>query len=317
MTLKLDRTRTTGSHEAKKLETAKPPAAEQKPAASAPPSSFSTAAPRPDTTPVGVKEAATIPAAISFETIPHHPDEDMGRWVDKHLGDAHAKSASAPQEAQKVDDAQGVPKAKLLMCPVLGSLVKEGSLKVDDQGNISLKELNDAMVNRLGITRTRAAVTVSTGTIGNHLSDLGSVLGGKLNLDHLAGSFLDHRKRGDTAILEGGVFNEDKFQALISHSTDGKTMNTEDFGRAIRAQLKRDQGLATQLKGRPEDLFEMAALINTFGYKDENGVRRISFETLRNLYEHQQLPSKDELMARKPTGVAEHLATMAKMSTLD
>src|SRR5689334_24761620 len=54
-------------------------------------------------------------------------------------------------------------------------------------GNVSLKQLNDVMINRLGITPERAAVTVSTATIGNHFSDLGHVLGGKMTLNHLGG----------------------------------------------------------------------------------------------------------------------------------
>ena len=57
-----------------------------------------------------------------------------------------------------------------------------------------------------------------------------------------------------------------------------------------------------------------AAAQRMYRYKDENGVRRISFETIRNLYQHQQLPPKEELMARKPTGVLEHLDTIAKMT---
>src|SRR5689334_25125608 len=94
-------------------------------------------------------------------------------------------------------------------------------------GNVSLKQLNDVMINRLGITPERAAVTVSTATIGNHFSDLGHVLGGKMNLNHLGGSALDHRGQGDTGILMGGEFHPDKFNALIAHSSDGKTMTVE------------------------------------------------------------------------------------------
>jgi hypothetical protein len=313
--MKIDRTRTTGSHEAKKVET--PKLTEQQPAIGTTQprevkSGFTTAPKAPDTTPVQVKGQTHVASTLSLEAKPHDPDVDLGRWAEKHVGDAAGKAA--PKEAQKVDDAQGAPKAKLLMCPVLGSLVKEGSLKVDDQGNVSLKELNDVMVNRLGISKPRAAVTVSTATIGNHLSDLDDVIGGKMNLNHLGGSFLDHRGQGDTGILMGGEFHEDKFQALISHSSDGKTMTIQDFSKAIKDQLKRDGGLVTRTKGASEDVFEMAALINTFGYKDENGVRRISFETMRNLYQHQQLPPKEELMARKATGVLEHFDTMAKMT---
>lgn len=306
---------TTGSHEAKKVDGAKTPAAPETKSGpmrlTTQQTGFSTGGANPDTSPVGVKSQVQVTATLSLEAIPYDPDVNMGKWADKHLDDAAVRT----KDVKEVGDSKPVQQTKLLMCPVLGSLVKEGSLKPDENGNVSLKQFNDVMINRLGITPERAAVTVSTATIGNHLSDLWSVLKGQMNLNHLAGSFLDHTGRGDTAILKGGVFNEDMFKALISHSDDGKTMTVEDFGEAIKQQLKRDAGVATYAKGTSEDLFEMAALINTFGYTDEKGVRRIDFETLRNLYEKQELPPKEVLMARKPTGVLEHLATMAKMTT--
>src|SRR5205823_546193 len=139
----------------------------------------------PDTTPVPNKTQTALPS-MALEALPHDPDVSMAKWLDKHVTDA---AAPQTKEAAKVDDSKAPQKAKLVMCPVLGSLIAEGSLKKDDQGNVSLKQLNDAMVNRLGITPERAAVTVGTGTIGNHFTDLGQVLGGKLNIDHLGGSF--------------------------------------------------------------------------------------------------------------------------------
>lgn len=234
----------------------------------------------------------------------------VGEWVDAHF--AKARDA-AP--AEKIDGpAPNAATGKYIMCPVLGSLIQEGSLKQDEKGNISLGEFNELMINRLGITPERAAVTVSTGFIGNHASDAPAIAAGKFNINHLKGSILDHQHHGDTGILADGDFHEDKFQALCAHSSDGKTLCIADFAQAINDQLKRDDGFVTRVKGTGEDIFEMAALINTFGYVDDKGERRIDFQTMRDLYQHRKLPSKEELMARKPTGVLEHTETMAKMT---
>ncbi len=230
----------------------------------------------------------------------------VGEWVGVHL--------SRAQDAAPVDGpAPNAATGKYVMCPVLGSLIQEGSLKQDDKGNISLAEFNDVMIKRLGITPERAALTVSTTFIGQHASDAPHVAAGKLNINHLKGSILDHQHHGDTGILADGEFHEDKFQALLAHSSDGKSLCIADFAHAINDQLARDDGFVTRAKGTSEDVFEMAALINTFGYVDDKGERRIDFGTLRDLYQNRRLPPQSELMARKSTGLIEHTESMAKM----
>jgi len=240
--------------------------------------------------------------SLTAEALEATKPSNTAAWVGQHVG-----------AAKEINDAEKSAPAKLLMCPVLGSLIREGSLTVDKQGDIDLKEFNTVMITRLGITPQRAAVTIGTGFIGNHLSDAPEVASGKLNVENLRGSFLDHVGHGDTGILKDGEFHEDKFQALCAHSSDGKALCIADFAKAINDQLSRDGGFVTRTKGTSEDIFEMAAMINTFGYIDEKGDRRIGFDTMRELYQHQRLPDADVLRARKPTGVLEHFATMGKM----
>ena len=248
----------------------------------------------------------SLTAAAIDATKPEH----VGKWVDQHVG--AAKDAAPADDVNNARDGAAVK--KYVMCPVLGSLIAEGSLQQDDKGDIDLKQFNDLMVNRLGITKERAAVTVSTGFIGNHASDAGHIaFEGKFSIAHLADSILDHRHHGDTGILQDGEFHEDKFLTLCNHSSDGKTLCIADFAQAINDQLKRDGGFVTRTKGMSEDIFEMAALINTFGYVDDKGDRRIDFKTMRDLYQHRKLPSAEELRARKPTGIIEHVATQAKI----
>lgn len=253
--------------------------------------------------------------SLTAEALSLTSPESTDAWAQGHSADK-APGVQDADGAAAIGD-KGIGKAEYVVCPVLGSLVDEGSLKLDKDGNASLKEFNDLMVNRLGITAPRAAVTVGTTVIGNHGADLGNiVVGGKINLNHLHGSFLDHQGRGDTGVLQGGKFHEDKFQALVRHSSDGKSLSIKDFAKAINDQLKRDGGFATYAKGISEDIFEMGALINTFGYKDEKGERRIDISTMRDLYQHRKLPPKDELMNRaggEKAGIVGHVVTMAKM----
>lgn len=239
--------------------------------------------------------------SLSREALEATRPSNTAAWITQHVG-----------VAKEIGEDKSAP-TKLIMCPVLGSLIREGSLELDANGCIDLREFNTVMITRLGITPQRAAVTVATGFIGNHLSDAVKVASGKLDIDHLKGSILDHVGHGDTAILQDGVFHEDKFQVLCAHSSDGKTLCIADFAAAINDQLARDGGFVTRTRGASEDIFEMAALINTFGYVDDEGDRRIAFDTLRDLYQHQRLPAAEELRARKATGVIEHVATMSKL----
>ena len=90
-------------------------------------------------------------------------------------------------------------------------------------------------------------------------------------------------------------------------------MTIDDLAEAVRKQLRRDAGFATFGKGTSEDVFEMAALINTFGYRDSAGVLRIDLGVVRTLYRDAVLPSAAQLRARNPTGVLDHLNTMRQM----
>jgi hypothetical protein len=227
----------------------------------------------------------------------------------------------------------GLQPNEYAVCPVLGSLVAEGSLKVDDTpgktyGDIQLKDLYDVMVNRLGISPERALVTVGTGVIGNEGKDLTQVLKGHFNIRDLKGSLLDHQHQGDTGVLatEGteansgadnaarfSTFHPAAFVNLLAHSKDGKTLTIADFSDAIYDQLKAADPDAALPKAESEDVFEMAALINTFGTTDAQGVRRIDFQTLFDLYRNQKLPSKDALMSRATTGVTGHVKSMAEL----
>ena len=56
----------------------------------------------------------------------------------------------------------------------------------------------------------------------------------------------------------------------------------------------------------------VSATVNTTAPVNK-GVRRISIDTLRNLYEKRTLPPAAELMSRPAAGVAGHVATMAEM----
>ena len=131
---------TTGSHEAKKVDGAKtaPVTTDTKTVPmrlTTQQTAFSTGPGNPDTRPPEVKGQVQVTATLSLEAVPYDPDVNMGKWADKHLDDA----GNRVKDVKEVSDSKGVQQTKLLMCPVLGSLVKEGTLKQDENGNVSLK----------------------------------------------------------------------------------------------------------------------------------------------------------------------------------
>lgn len=171
-----------------------------------------------------------------------------------------------------------------------------------------------SVLRRLNISPARTAVTLGTGFIGNHWDDTLRVASGTFSIKNLRGSFLDHSGKGDTGILFGGEFHQDRFNFLLSHSTDGRSLSINDLADAVRDNLRRDR-VPLSPRSISEDVFEAAALINTFGTTDARGQLSISFETLLNLYKYRTLPQARLLFQRPATGVIGHVDTMRKMLT--
>lgn len=178
-------------------------------------------------------------------------------------------------------EVQNTPNQPEIVCPVIRGMVNEGHLQVDAKGNAKISELKDIFED-LGFNRHLAHVAVA----GNGIGDIaGNLFGGKFNVNQLRGGLLDHS--GDSMILRNGKFDPERFNALIAHSSDGVRMTADDFAKAIKdnKQIDNASWIGSKISG-----VEFSILMDAFGTKGADGVKGISIEDLRNLYEHKQIP---------------------------
>jgi hypothetical protein len=168
-----------------------------------------------------------------------------------------------------------------IVCPVIRGMVHDGHLNVDKKGDAKISQLA-GIFEDIGLSRNAAYVA----TAGNGLGDIfGNLFSGSFNVNELRGGLLDHS--GDSMILREGKFDEERFDVLVSHSSDGKTMTAEDFTRAIATNKKDDDAswIGSKISG-----VEFKILLEGFGTEGPDGVKRLSIKDLRNLYEHKQVP---------------------------
>jgi len=168
-----------------------------------------------------------------------------------------------------------------IVCPVIRGMVNDGHLQVDGEGNAKISELKDIFED-LGMSRIGANAAI----IGNKPLDIfGNLFSQTFNVNDLRGGMLDHS--GDSMILREGKFDPERFEKLVSFSSDGKTMSLDDFKKAIPENRKDDDGswLGAKISG-----VEFSILTDAFGVEDADGVKRIDINDLRNLYEHKQIP---------------------------
>ena len=197
-----------------------------------------------------------------------------------------------------------------IVCPVLGSLVAAGKLKMSPEGEISLKDLRAAVKSELGLTTPVALALTAAGFLANTPKNLvRNLIGGEMNLlDLRAGPF---KHAADSAILTAGKFDEQKFQALVSHAKNG-VMSETSFGEAIAANMIRD-GVEPKKavdQGRGISELEFGVILNVFGRKDPaTGERGIPVEALRGLFQDKKLP------AYSKSGAIDLLAMRASLVT--
>lgn len=206
----------------------------------------------------------------------------------------------APTDETKMD----------IICPLMGALVKSGRVTLDSNGRMKTKDLASALYNNVGATRTLAAAAMLAAPMGNKPSDiLRNVLGMSFNPLKLRSGMIKHPN--DSMILEHGRFDEEKFQALVKHAEGGK-MTIRSYANAIAATIPRD--------GTDDGLnlarAEAAVVLNMFGSVDaQTGERTVDVTTLRNLYQHQQLPPEGLMMSRPRTGLGDLKSTMARIAS--
>jgi hypothetical protein len=252
-----------------------------------------------------------------MSNFPNDPSKASGASASGDVASSRANNQVVPEG--KLDRSQAV------MCPVLGSMIAQGRVPLDGEGQLKLSDLHRFLVETMNVSEPLAGLTMGLGTLGNSLRDvLSNVLGRHFNPLELRGGLAQHP--GDSAILSSGQFDEQSFDALVSHSKDavrqpdGKivdgTLTVTDLAEAILANVRRDGTRSAYTKGLPTALFEFGALINIIGKRDAaTGRRTLSVRTLRDLYQHKRLPPDEEMKARPPSTVAELSETMAQMAS--
>ena len=174
------------------------------------------------------------------------------------------------------------PPDEVVFCPVLGALVENGDLALDEAGRVRMADVGRAM-RTTGISLPFSSALVATSPAANRAKDiLRNAATVSFNLLLLRGGLVAHT--GDSGILNGGQFDEARFRTFVSHSSDGETMTIGDFApRASTDDGLRDGRRRANVRARAN----LAAVVNALGY--EEGGRRVKIETLRDLYERKKL----------------------------
>ncbi|HEY1087064.1 MAG TPA: hypothetical protein VGE37_05190 [Archangium sp.] len=179
-----------------------------------------------------------------------------------------------------------------IVCPVLGSLVHEGRVRLRPDGTVPLDELTHAW-RALGLSAPLRAGLRSLGYFANSPLDvLHNARAGELNVLDLKDGLLTHP--ADSGVLSHGRLDEDAFDRLTEHA-EGGVMTIDAFARAIARNVRRDlepgQLFDTVLRGMNASVVEFSGLLALFGRRDHaHGKLGISVDELRALYFEQRLP---------------------------
>jgi hypothetical protein len=184
-----------------------------------------------------------------------------------------------------------------IVCPVMRGMVAEGHLQVDGEGDAQISELKDIFQD-LGFKRNLAYAAA----VGNGFWDIGgNLMSGTFNVNELRGGLLDHS--GDSLILRDGQFDPERFDKLVSHSADGQRMTEADFMKAVQTNKKDDD--ASWIGSKISEV-EFGLLLKAFGTEGADGVRGVSIDDLRGLYQDKKSPPsfRPETASAAKVGVA-------------
>ena len=202
------------------------------------------------------------------------------------------------------------PRLQSIPCPTLRALANEGRIDVGPEGQVDLEQLNRAFKG-LGLSNVVTKVLLEGGTGASSVHPTQILGQGKKELDifRLRGSRLDHS--GDTQILRnpenpGGV-DEARLEALLSLSSDGKSLTVQDLAVSNRRTTTEEgSGLRDTVIG----MAELAALLLVFGKRNEQGTKGLLLEDVRGLY-HGRLPADFQ---PEPVGLMDVLGATAKLA---
>ncbi len=194
---------------------------------------------------------------------------------------AKTAEATAPETPFSIDE---------VLCPVLKTGVREGRIKVDEDGNAT--GLEGYLKDDLGISWAlrKAAVRGAKGA-----SDRKDAEGDTFNLRNLRGSNLDHN--ADSQILRNG-FSQERLDLALSFSTDGERLTLADLGKLQQHLLQEEPGT----KGKVVGGIEFSAIVEVFGRSDGEGRRFIKNDDFVSLFRDNRFPEGWEASKKDTTG---------------
>jgi hypothetical protein len=186
----------------------------------------------------------------------------------------------APQRRDHlIEKFGGDEKANGLPCPMLSTLVTEGMITPDQNGEVSLEDLKAALAS-VGISRLGQKVLAHGGAKATE-----SLERGMLNLLKLEESDLEHE--GSIGPLQDGGFRPEYLEQLKSFSTDGETLTLDDIAAAQKTRfIQDDSGVRAELLG----LAELSAIFLVLGRDNADGVKSLKLSDVDRLYRENKLP---------------------------
>lgn len=191
-----------------------------------------------------------------------------------------------PPSEQSPPGAATDPSRLPIPCPVLGCLIVEGNVAFDPQQRVKVADVARSARQKARMSCPLAFLLTSVGPLANKASDyLNNQLHNRFRPYELRGGLLQHPD--DTGILIGQGFNQERWDAFVAHSSDGRTFTIENLVDVVAANTLRDK----TSKGVPSAMAEMGAILHVFGYYDDQGVRRLDIATARDLFQRTRFPA--------------------------
>lgn len=201
------------------------------------------------------------------------------------------------------------PRFNQIPCPVLRTLVKEDLITVGPEGQVDLDQLKRAFKG-LGVNDLVSNILASGGHGASPVKPELLMNAGRKELDiyRLRGSSLDHA--GDTRILRdpGKPYSQERLDALLSLSSDGKTLTLADLAAANKQNVRDENG---GFRDAAFGLAELGALLLVFGKRRDDGVKALKLEDVATLFRDHKIP---EGFTPGDVGVLDVVGAVAKMT---
>ncbi len=183
-------------------------------------------------------------------------------------------------------------------CPALLCFYHHGLLNPDPAGNVSIAELDQALL-LVGVhDRLRGLLKKQ--------ADKTDEIAGSFNLFALHNSNLDHT--GSTGVRDPEVDIEKLQTRLLDFSVQGR-MYAEHFAAAANFAKQHDQGL----HGTALQTVELTSILKVFGRRDESGRLFLTTDDIRSIWIDGRIPDDWQPRPEGDIGLADVLGSSLSM----